>query len=98
MLAPPAGMVVIVRVFHGVGWCLATSARLFFVDSAAQPRDPFAREFSVAHGELTSSGRNPYFVLEPGYKTTFGAGDEQLTITVLNETKIVDGVETRVVE
>lgn len=97
MLASLAGMVAVVRAYH-VACCLATSAPLFFLGSAAQPRDPFVREFSVAAGELASSGRNPYFVLEPGYKTTFAAGDEQLTITVLNETKIVDGVETRVIE
>jgi hypothetical protein len=45
-----------------------------------------------------STGRNPYFVLEPGYRLTLEHGDERLLITVLGETKIVDGVETRVVE
>jgi hypothetical protein len=54
--------------------------------------------FGVDPGELTSSGRNPFFVLEPGYQLVLEDGDERLTITVLAETKMVDGVETRVVE
>jgi hypothetical protein len=58
----------------------------------------FTREFSVEPGELVSTGRNPYFILEPGHVMVLEGGKEQLTITVLNETKQVDGVETRVVE
>jgi len=54
--------------------------------------------FGVEKGELTSTGRNPYFVLEPGYRLTLQDGDARLVITVLAETKVVDGVETRVVE
>src|SRR2546422_9920960 len=48
--------------------------------------------------ELVSVGRNPYFILEPGYTLVLEGDGGQLTITVLNETKKVDGVETRVVE
>ena len=48
--------------------------------------------------ELVSIGRNPYFILEPGYVMVLRGGNEELTITVLNETKMVDGVETRVIE
>ena len=49
-------------------------------------------------GELGPTGRNPYFILEPGYFLVLRKGNEELTITVLDETKKVDGVETRVVE
>ncbi len=55
-------------------------------------------EFAVEKGELSPTGRNPYFVLEPGYQLHFENSKEQLTITVLNDTRVVDGVETRVVE
>ena len=48
--------------------------------------------------ELLSTGRTPYFILEPGYSLVLQGGDAQLTVTVLNETKRVDGVEARVVE
>ncbi|PYM68774.1 MAG: hypothetical protein DME03_23660, partial [Candidatus Rokuibacteriota bacterium] len=54
--------------------------------------------FLVEPDELLSIGRNPYFILEPGYTLVLEGGGSQLTITVLNETKKVDGVETRVVE
>lgn len=49
---------------------------------------------------LSSVGRNPYFLLEPGYVLHLKKKDgaDTLTVTVLNETKVVDGVETRVVE
>ncbi len=52
--------------------------------------------------EFLSTGINPYFVLKPGYFLILEGKEEgkkiQLTVTVLNETKKVDGVETRVVE
>jgi len=54
--------------------------------------------FPVESDELVSTGRNSYFILEPGYTLVLAGGGAQLTITVLNETKKVDGVETRVVE
>src|SRR5213594_3418106 len=54
--------------------------------------------FQVEPDELTSVGRNPYFILEPGYTLVMEGEGAQLTITVLDETKKIDGVETRVVE
>ena len=54
--------------------------------------------FQIEPDELVSVGRNPYFILEPGYVLVLEGDGGQLTITVLNETKRVDGVETRVVE
>jgi hypothetical protein len=54
--------------------------------------------FQVQSGELSATGRNPYFILEPGYQQIFEGGRDRLVITVLDETKMVDGVETRVVE
>jgi uncharacterized membrane protein YkoI len=60
------------------------------------PAIAFTDTFRV--GEWTSTGRNPFFVLEPGYVLVLEGGDVRLTITVLDETKVVDGVETRVVE
>jgi len=55
-------------------------------------------EFGVEAGELASTGRNPYFVLVPGYQLVLEDGEDRLVISVLAETKVVDGVETRVVE
>lgn len=52
-----------------------------------------------ATGEFTSTGRNPFFILEPGYQLTLETkSGDRLVITVLNETKVVAGVETRIIE
>jgi hypothetical protein len=58
----------------------------------------WTHDFSAEKADLAASGRNSYFVLEPGYVLVLKGGDEQLTITVKDETKKVDGVECRVVE
>jgi hypothetical protein len=55
-------------------------------------------EFNVDKKDLSATGRNLYFILEPGYQLAFEHDSERLTITVLTETKVVDGVTTRVVE
>lgn len=55
-------------------------------------------QFAVEKSELSATGRNPYFILEPGYQLVLDDGDERLIVTVLDEIKIVDGVETRIVE
>jgi hypothetical protein len=54
-------------------------------------------DFSAEKSDLVSTGRNPYFILEPGYFLILEKGKTRLTITVLDETKKVDGVECRVV-
>ena len=60
--------------------------------------DEWTNDFSAEKKDLTATGRNPFFILEPGYQLVLEEGNEILTITVLDETKLVDGVETRVVE
>jgi len=68
--------------------------------AAAQdsPRESWTSDFSVDRAELSTTGRNPYFVLEPGYRLILEGGKERLVVTVLNETKTIDGTETRIVE
>lgn len=63
-----------------------------------QADSPWTDLFAVEPGELGSIGRNPYFVLEPGYRLVLEGGDERLTITVLAETRMVDDIESRIVE
>lgn len=58
----------------------------------------WSSDFSSDKESLISTGRNPYFILEPGYQLVLEGGNERLVISVLNETKMVDGVETRIVE
>jgi hypothetical protein len=58
--------------------------------------------FNLDDCNFTSTGSNTYFILKPGYQTVFEGIDEgvdtKLTTTVLNETKAVDGIDTRIVE
>ena len=54
--------------------------------------------FAVDKSNLVNTGKSAYFVLQPGYRLHFTHGEGTLTVTVLNDTKMVDGVETRVVE
>ena len=64
----------------------------------AMNADTWTREFSVERDELGPTGRNPFFILEPGYTITLVDGTDRLVITVLPETRTVDSVETRIVE
>jgi len=50
------------------------------------------------YNTLGTQGSNPYFNLTPGYRLRYQDGGDVDTLTVLNETKRIDGVETRVVE
>lgn len=61
---------------------------------AVQWRD----RFDVPSVDLVASGRNDYFSLIPGHRSEFQSGDVRLVITVLDETRLIDGVTTRVVE
>lgn len=62
----------------------------------------FQDTFNLKNCTFDSSGSNTYFILEPGHQSVLQAQENgetiDLVITVLNETKIVDGIETRVVE
>src|SRR4051794_17702434 len=87
---------------------LVLSLGLFFVAAGCAGAGKDAAPSEVGRMEptlpdratLSSVGRNPYFVLEPGYVLHLKKKDgaDTLTVSVLNETKVVDGVETRIVE
>jgi hypothetical protein len=65
---------------------------------AAQPAKDFQSVFAVEKKNLGIKGANPYFPLTPGYQLSYAHGKDTDTLTVLNETKMIDGVVTRVVE
>jgi hypothetical protein len=81
-------------------FCLLSCVMTATLTSAADKQ--FVSKFSVAEDEWTNIGGNSYFKLEPGNTLVLEAKDgaklTRLTITVLDETLKVDGVETRVVE
>ena len=55
-------------------------------------------KFDIGQCRMSATGRNQYFVLEPGFQLELKDKGERLVITVLDETRTVDGVATRVVE
>lgn len=56
------------------------------------------REFVINKADLSSIGRNPFFILEPGFELTLESGTEKLVVTVLDETRVIDDVITRGVQ
>ncbi len=64
--------------------------------------DKFQHAFGLEDRTLSSTGRNKYFILEPGYQQVLegknGDHGARLQITVLDDTREIGGVQTRVVE
>jgi hypothetical protein len=78
----------------GINYAMATSkaSDVKFTDS-----------FNLENCTFSTTGTNPYFILQPGYQLVFkGIEDDEplnVTSTVLDETKVVgDGIVTRPVE
>ena len=65
---------------------------------AAQTEKDFQKVFPVDKKNLGIKGDNPYFPLKPGYRLFYRNGGDTDTLTVLAETKLIDGVEVRIVE
>ena len=69
---------------------------------ADKKADTFQDSFDLENRDFASTGRNKYFILEPGYQLVLegkeGEHGVKLEITVLNETKKIAGIETRIVE
>lgn len=59
---------------------------------------PWQKEFDLSKCNMVTTGRNDYFILEPGFQLVLEGGGTRMQITVLDETRTVDGVLTRVVE
>jgi hypothetical protein len=64
--------------------------------------ETWRRDFKISFHDIVADGSNEYFILKAGrvmmYQGKENGKNTVLTITVLNETKMVDGFETRVVE
>ena len=81
--------------------CVLMTISACAIGLMAEAKETFTDTFGVDKADLVPTGTNRFFILAPGYQQTFAgreAGKETvLTITVLNQTRLVDGVETRVV-
>jgi hypothetical protein len=63
--------------------------------SSAEPPQALLDEYERC--TFSTTGHNPFFVLEVGWRLVLADDEEQAIITVTDQTKMVDGVETRVV-
>lgn len=73
-------------------------------DEHAESREDkgFTEQFGEEVKDLVSHGRNPWFVLEPGYTLVLEGTEKgeakRIVIKVLDETRTIAGIEARVVE
>jgi hypothetical protein len=71
-------------------------------ETEGEDENEFTSSFMAENCTFNSTGRNPFFILEPNYQLVLAGEEEgeqvELIVTVLDETKEVNGTETRVVE
>jgi hypothetical protein len=70
--------------------------------STSQYSKAWTEKFDVSDCVWSATGRNNFFILEPGYQQILEGKENnvpaRLEITVLNETRLIGKIETRVVE
>jgi hypothetical protein len=76
---------------------LAAAAALFATACGAPESDfltdlSWEQEFGISTCDLAPTGRNEYFVLEPGFQLVLEGGNERVAVTVLDETKTITGI------
>ena len=75
---------------------------LFAQKSGNQVAREYTQSLMQSKCNFLSTGENEYFILKPGYQLILegkeGKDSSRLVITVLNETKKIGNVETRIVE
>ena len=67
-------------------------------NSNAMDDESWLKEFNLEKRTLVPTGRNEFFILEPGFQLVLEKKNERLAITVLDETIEITGITTRVVE
>ncbi len=77
---------------------VGVTAGLPATELPARDAEGFVASFSPDPSDLATTGRNRYWILEPGYRVVLEGNDTKVAIMVLDETVRVGTVETRVVE
>jgi len=62
------------------------------------PLQEWQDQFDISSSGLSDSGESKYFILKPGFQMVLESQFEKLTITVLEETKEINGITTRILE
>jgi hypothetical protein len=85
-----------------IGFIILFTEFISFPAKSQNPDKLFTESLMQDSCTFITTGRNAYFVLEPGYQLILegvdGKDSMRLVITVLNEIKKIGGAETRVVE
>jgi hypothetical protein len=63
-----------------------------------QPAEPWQEDFGIEKRKLSDSGKSRYWILMPGHQLVLGSAETRLIRTVLDETKEINGIRTRVLE
>ncbi|MDH4203872.1 MAG: hypothetical protein OEV87_13405 [Phycisphaerae bacterium] len=66
--------------------------------SPKKQEQQWTQSFNMEERTFSTTGSNPYFILQPGHQMVLENENEKVVMTVLKETKVVDGIETRILE
>ena len=80
---------------------IVAGAAILLVSTACVPNEAesaWQKKFAISKCKLQTTGRNTYFIMEPGFQLVLEGDDTKLHITVLDKTRTVDGAVTRVIE
>lgn len=78
--------------------CAALSGCAAPPPSQAATTSGWQTEFNLESRHLVPTGEARYFILKPGFQITLASGNAKLVIAVLDETRVFNGITTRVVE
>ena len=73
-------------------------ALITFLLVGSQPKEKWLDRFEINKADLLPTGTNPYIPMQPGRVLTLKHGADALTVTVLSETQLVDGVTAGILE
>jgi len=66
--------------------------------SGCEKSKKWTDSFDMANHKFSTIGKNRFFILKPSHQLTLESPEEKVVITVLDETKNIGGIKTRVVE
>src|SRR5262245_6221396 len=104
MRSKPLKALIPIALLSGTAWLAISSDSA----SVADEETGFTTDLGVEDCKFTATGRNPYFILQPGYQLVLAGEDDEgvsvrVEITVLNQIEMIrrddlGKVKTRVVE
>lgn len=92
----------LINFYSVVSLLLFINQYLFAQKSSANDNSRWTESFNIEQCTFSTTGENTYFILKPGYQLVLEGIEEndttKLVISVLNETKTIGKIESRVVE